>query len=65
MAKVVVVGGSFAGLTGALEAKRKLGRDHQVVLVNRSEDFVYIPSLIWVPFGWRQVRLLGVSRSAD
>ena len=56
MAKVVVIGGSFAGLTGALEAKRRLGRDHQVVLVNKSDNFVYIPSLIWVPFGWRQVR---------
>ncbi len=56
MAKVAVIGGSFAGLTGALEAKRKLGPGHQVVLVSNSESFVYIPSLIWVPFGWREVR---------
>ncbi|RJQ45927.1 MAG: NAD(P)/FAD-dependent oxidoreductase [Gaiellales bacterium] len=55
MAKVVVIGGSFAGLTGALEARRKLGAGHQVTLISKTEDFVYIPSLIWVPFGWREV----------
>ena len=56
MARVVVIGGSFAGLTGALEAKRRLGKDHEVVLISKTEDFVYIPSLIWVPFGWRDVK---------
>ena len=54
MTKVAVIGGNFAGLTGALEAKRKLGDEHEVVLISKMENFVYIPSLIWVPFGWRQ-----------
>jgi len=60
MSNVVVIGGSFAGLTGALEAKRKLGPGHKVTLISKTEDFVYIPSLIWVPFGWRSVKDISV-----
>lgn len=60
MSKVVVIGGSFAGLTGALEAKRKLGGMGKVVLISKSDQFVYIPSLIWVPFGWRQVQDISI-----
>ena len=54
MAKVIVVGGSFAGLTAALELKRKLKDDVDVTLISKSDSFVFIPSLIWVPFGWRK-----------
>lgn len=60
MSRVIVIGGSFAGLTGALEAKRKLGKDHEVILISKAEDFVYIPSLIWVPFGWRQINDISI-----
>lgn len=60
MFKVVVIGGSFAGLTGALEAKRKLGKTAEVILIAKSDSFVYIPSLIWVPFGWRKVKDISI-----
>ncbi|MHB1325327.1 MAG: NAD(P)/FAD-dependent oxidoreductase [Thermoleophilia bacterium] len=60
MSKVVVIGGSFAGLTGALEARRKLGPGHEVTLIAKTDDFVYIPSLVWVPFGWRQVKDISI-----
>lgn len=50
---VVIVGGNFAGLTGALELKAKLGRDVNVKVVSKSDRFVFTPSQIWVPFGWR------------
>lgn len=60
MSKVVVIGGSFAGMTGALEARRKLGPEHEVTLISRTDDFVYIPSLIWVPFGWRNIKDISI-----
>lgn len=60
MAKVLVIGGSFAGLTGALEAKRKLGPGHEVTLISKTDQFVYIPSLIWVPFGWRRIQDISI-----
>ena len=60
--KVVVVGGNFAGATTALELKRKLGDKVDVTLIDRNEDFLYIPSLIWVPIGRRKVEDIAVPR---
>ena len=51
--RVVILGGSFAGLTAAYEVKRKLGDRAQVTVIDKNDQFVFIPSLIWVPFGWR------------
>jgi len=53
--KIVVLGGSFGGMTSAFELKRKLKDKANVVVISRDENFVYIPSLIWVPFGRRTV----------
>ncbi len=52
--RVVVIGSSFAGLTAALEARRRLGDDARVTVLDPRSDFTFIPSLIWVPFGLRQ-----------
>lgn len=51
--RVVVVGSSFAGLTGALELRRRLGADASITVIDRRDHFTFIPSLIWVPFGRR------------
>ncbi len=50
---VVILGGSFAGLTAAYELKRELRDRVRVTVIDKSEQFVFIPSLIWMPFGWR------------
>ena len=52
-ARVLVVGGSFAGLTAAYSLKRTLGADVDVTVVARQKQFVFIPSLIWVVPGKR------------
>jgi len=52
--RIVVVGTSFAGYTGAIELKEQLGSDHEVTVIAPSPQFVFIPSLIWVPFGLRE-----------
>jgi len=41
--KVVVIGGNFAGATTALELKRKLKNNVEVTVIDRNEDFLYIP----------------------
>ncbi len=53
MKKVVILGGSFAGLTAAFDLKRKLKNQVEVTVVSRTDRFWFIPSLIWVPFGRR------------
>ncbi len=52
---IAIIGGSFAGLTAAFELKKRLGNSAQVIVFDKAERFVFIPSLIWVPFGWRSV----------
>lgn len=56
MATIVVLGGNFAGVTAALELKKRLpSQEHTVTVISKSENFLYVPSLIWVPFGKRKI----------
>lgn len=54
MAKIVILGGSFGGLTAAFELKRLLGGKADVTLLSDSESFVFVPSLPWLGMGWRR-----------
>jgi sulfide:quinone oxidoreductase len=56
MTTILILGGNFGGMTSAFELRRKLGGKARVVVVSRQQEFVYIPSLIWVPFGRRAVK---------
>lgn len=51
--RAVVVGSSFAGLTAAIELRKRLDSKHEVLVLDPLPDFTFIPSLIWVPFGAR------------
>lgn len=62
MKKVVVIGANFAGATAALEIKRKLKDKVEVTVIDRKEDSLYFPSLIWVPIGRREVHDVLVPR---
>src|SRR6266536_4938527 len=53
--RVVVLGSSFAGLTAALELRKRVGSRHEIVVLDPRADFTFIPSLIWLPFGLRDV----------
>jgi sulfide:quinone oxidoreductase len=54
MAKIVVLGGSFGGLTAAFELKRLLGKKADVTVISNDDKFVFIPSLPWLSMGWRK-----------
>ncbi len=51
--RVVILGSSFAGLTAALELRKRVGHRHEIVVLDPRPDFTFIPSLIWLPFGVR------------
>jgi sulfide:quinone oxidoreductase len=51
MTRVVVLGAGFAGHTAALYLAHKLGRNHEITVVNRIPKFSYIPSWVWVGVG--------------
>ncbi|NOU29633.1 MAG: FAD-dependent oxidoreductase [Polyangiaceae bacterium] len=51
MARVVVLGAGVAGHTAAMELRRRLGREHEVVVVTPNRLWNWIPSNIWVGVG--------------
>jgi len=55
VAKVVIIGAGFAGHTAALYLGDALGRDHSITVINRFEDFWYVPSWVWVGIGRMKV----------
>lgn len=51
MAKVLVLGAGIAGHTAALVARKKLGKQHEVIVVSPNSNYQWIPSNIWVGMG--------------
>jgi sulfide:quinone oxidoreductase len=47
------VGSSFAGLQSRHGVGKRLDGRHEIVVISDREKFIFIPSLIWVPFGKR------------
>lgn len=54
MARIVILGSSFGGLTAAFELKRLLGKKTEITVVSDDDKFVFIPSLPWLSLGWRR-----------
>ncbi len=54
MARIVVLGGSFGGLTAAFELRRMLGKRAEVTVLCDDDKFVFVPSLPWVSMGSRK-----------
>lgn len=52
--RIIVLGSSFAGMTTALELRKRLDDRHEVLVLDPRERFTFIPSLIWLPFGLRE-----------
>jgi len=50
---IVVLGGGVGGLVASNELRKKLGREHRVVLVDKETRHVFAPSFTWLILGWR------------
>ena len=54
--KIVIIGGSFGGLTTAHELRRLPGaRRHEIMVISKERRFVFIPSLPWVAMGTKTI----------
>ena len=51
--RITVAGAGFAAITGVRELRKQLP-DAKITLVAPKSEFVYLPSLIWVPYGLRK-----------
>ncbi|MBF0381677.1 MAG: FAD-dependent oxidoreductase [Magnetococcales bacterium] len=52
--KILILGGSFAGLAAAFELQHKLHDRAEITVISKERQFVFIPSLIWLVPGWRK-----------
>ena len=59
--RIVVLGGGCGGVVAATNLGRKLGADHDVILVDRRPDHIFMPAFLFVMVGERQPR--DISRS--
>lgn len=60
MAKIVVMGAGVGGVPAAFELKEKLGKNHQVTLINSVDYFQFVPSNVWAGIGWRDRQAITV-----
>jgi NADH:ubiquinone reductase (H+-translocating) len=63
--RVVVVGGGFAGFHAARSLSKRLGDDAEIVLVNATDYFLYLPLLPEVAAGVLEPRRVAVPLSAS
>jgi NADH dehydrogenase FAD-containing subunit len=57
-ARIVVVGGGFAGLESAFLLRAKLGARADITLVSDRDEFLFKPNTIYIPFGGSEQSLL-------
>jgi sulfide:quinone oxidoreductase len=56
MSKIVILGAGIAGHTAAAHLRRKLSKEHEVLVVSPNRNYQWVPSNIWVGVGRMKVR---------
>jgi sulfide:quinone oxidoreductase len=51
MAKIVILGAGIAGHAAATHLKRKLSKEHEILVVSPNRNYQWVPSNIWVGVG--------------
>jgi sulfide:quinone oxidoreductase len=51
MSKIVILGAGIAGHTAATHLRRKLSKEHEVVVISPNRNYQWVPSNIWVGIG--------------
>lgn len=59
--KITIIGSGFAALTAAKELRRRNNSSTEVTLISPTREFIFLPSLIWLPSGLRKPEQLRVS----
>jgi len=60
---ILILGGGIGGQVAANLLRRKIARDHRVILIDRKGGYVFSPSLLWLIVGKR--KLDQISRSLE
>lgn len=54
MATVVIIGGGTGGMAAARSLRKRLGREHRVVLIEEKPQLTFQPGFLWLMVGRRQ-----------
>jgi sulfide:quinone oxidoreductase len=54
MSQVIIIGAGLGGVPCAYELRKRLGKNHGVMLIGSSPHFEFTPSNPWVAVGWRE-----------
>src|SRR3989338_6594562 len=52
--KILILGGGTAGLVAANELRKKIGKEHQIILIDKNSKHIYSPSFLWLMTGNRK-----------
>lgn len=52
--RVVILGGGTGGLVVANRLRKALTKDNDIVLIDKEENHLFNPSLLWLIVGWRE-----------
>src|SRR4051812_41006390 len=61
--QIVILGGGCGGIVAATNLGRKLGEDHDVILIDRRPNHVFMPAFLFIMTGQRQPQ--HISRALD
>src|SRR3989338_383216 len=53
MKQILILGGGIGGLVAANKLHKKLGKEHEIILIDKNDKHVYAPSFLWVMEGKR------------
>lgn len=54
MARIVVLGAGLGGVIAAFEARDRARREDEVIVINETDHYNFVPSNPWVMVGWRE-----------
>lgn len=60
MSKIVILGAGLGGVIAAYEIRKKLPKAHEVIVINETDYYQFVPSNPWVLVGWRDRKSITV-----
>lgn len=54
MKQILILGGGTGGLVAANKLRRKLGKEHKIILIDKNDKHIYAPSFLWLVEGKRK-----------
>ena len=53
MKQILILGGGIGGLVAANKLRKKLSKEHKIMLIDKNDKHIYAPSFLWVMEGKR------------